>query len=579
MSPLDPIVSLCVAVAEAPGSYAFLLGSGVSSDAGVPTGGEVYWQSVGELYRVENSTETTPQQDELAAWLADNDRAGLGYSEILELVAPDPATRRDYLAKHFEGVTPGPTHEHLALLAERGLIRVFITTNFDRLLEHALGARGIEPVIVTCAADLAIAPAREHSTVYILKPHGDYLQETIRNTPSELATLETEIERELQEIADRYGIVVLGYSGSDEGVATALRGRRSRYGLYWTARGGLSDGAQAIVEATGGRVITRDGASDFLADLEQRIAVLEAHPSGITPAVVHDEVLALVRVGDRVGLGELLRRERTNYASALDEELRARHPDRPDAAGAIECQQTLLPAIERRAASLLPLARYEADVFRHEVESLARPIEQQTLRQGFYAWIEIPGWCAWWVSMTVGAALVSERHWGPAADLLRVTVTHDGYVRPLLDGRVPSGEIAQLIMEDRGHPNYFSPSWELLKDTLPKLDWLKERYPDLFSGDGEPLGSLARFDFLLTLARGLEGAESFAHWTMAPEPAGDFARALYLDERLRRRVTEALGVSLEELDGKTAEELYPTQGYGQFPRFGALHVLKTGSSV
>jgi hypothetical protein len=37
--PLDPIVSLTIAVAESPGSYAFLLGSGVSRDAGVPTRG------------------------------------------------------------------------------------------------------------------------------------------------------------------------------------------------------------------------------------------------------------------------------------------------------------------------------------------------------------------------------------------------------------------------------------------------------------------------------------------------------------------------------------------------------------
>jgi len=40
--PLDPIVSLTIAVAESPGSYAFLLGSGVSRDAGVPTGAEVF---------------------------------------------------------------------------------------------------------------------------------------------------------------------------------------------------------------------------------------------------------------------------------------------------------------------------------------------------------------------------------------------------------------------------------------------------------------------------------------------------------------------------------------------------------
>lgn len=64
-TPLDPIVSLAVAMAEAPGSYAFFLGSGVSRDAGVPTGGEVYWQAVAELYRLEESSGETSSDEDL----------------------------------------------------------------------------------------------------------------------------------------------------------------------------------------------------------------------------------------------------------------------------------------------------------------------------------------------------------------------------------------------------------------------------------------------------------------------------------------------------------------------------------
>jgi hypothetical protein len=52
---LDPIVSLSVAIAESPRSYAFLLGSGVSRDAGVLTGTDVFWRTVGALYRLETN--------------------------------------------------------------------------------------------------------------------------------------------------------------------------------------------------------------------------------------------------------------------------------------------------------------------------------------------------------------------------------------------------------------------------------------------------------------------------------------------------------------------------------------------
>ncbi len=36
----------------------------------------------------------------------------------------------------------------------------------------------------------------------------------------------------MQEIFDRYGLVVLGYSGSDEALMRLLRNRNSRYGIY-----------------------------------------------------------------------------------------------------------------------------------------------------------------------------------------------------------------------------------------------------------------------------------------------------------------------------------------------------------
>jgi len=95
---LDPIVSLSVAIAEAPGSHAFLLGSGISREAGVPSGEEVLWQAVGELYRLENSTANTPGRDGLDEWLKESGRERFTYSQILQLIVPDPATRRDYLA-------------------------------------------------------------------------------------------------------------------------------------------------------------------------------------------------------------------------------------------------------------------------------------------------------------------------------------------------------------------------------------------------------------------------------------------------------------------------------------------------
>jgi hypothetical protein len=124
--PLDPIVSLTVAIAEAPGSFAFFLGSGVSRDAGVPTGDEVWWRTVGELWRLDHVAAETPSRDDLQQWLKATGRVEAGYSDVLEELMPEPASRRDYLSKLFATATPGPTHEALADLAVRGIVRVFV---------------------------------------------------------------------------------------------------------------------------------------------------------------------------------------------------------------------------------------------------------------------------------------------------------------------------------------------------------------------------------------------------------------------------------------------------------------------
>lgn len=171
---LDPIVSLSVALAEAPGACAFLLGSGASGDAGVPTGREVMQDGFRKLYLLETSASLPIEDEELDRWLEQTGRSGISYSALLELIAPDRAVRREYLAKFFEGKEPGPTHQQLADLAADGLVRVFVTTNFDRLLEHALQARGIDPVVIASDSDLESAMPREHASCVVLKPHGDF---------------------------------------------------------------------------------------------------------------------------------------------------------------------------------------------------------------------------------------------------------------------------------------------------------------------------------------------------------------------------------------------------------------------
>lgn len=579
MSSLDPIVSLSVAIAEAPGSYAFFLGSGVSRDAGVPTGSQVFWQGVGELYRLEKETQETPEQEQLGEWLSETDREGMTYSDLLELITPDPATRRDYLAKHFEGREPAASHQRLADLVEQGLVRVFVTTNFDRLLEHALQARGIEPVVITSAAELRSAPRREHTDCYVLKPHGDYLQETIRNTPTELQKLEPGVAKEMSEVFERYGIVVLGYSGSDEAIAQSMSKRRSRYGLYWVARGDLVEGAQRILEKTGGRVIERPGAAEFVADLQRRLEVFRTHPSGHTPIEVHDEVLTLVREGDQVGLGEVMRRERRVFAEGLAEVIEEHRGERPEESNLLAAHDAILPLLERRLGSLLPLIAYSPESFEREVRPLADLLESRVPADGFTAWPELANWAVWWLGYSCGAFALAEESWPALTALFQATfTTYNEKKRLLVEpvGESVGQELGGHVMARFSETKWKVARWQHLLWSLGQAAVIKERWPELLHGKELARDALCDFDFVLTVRHGTDGDRSLAHWSMYDGGGVKVARRLRRDARFKAAVAEAIGVKPEEFLQAAARALANPYFPGHFSNSEASRALLEG---
>jgi hypothetical protein len=579
---LDPIVSLSVALAEAPGTCAFFLGSGVSRDAGVPTGWEVMRRGLHRLQQLETSSADQIDDDALDAWLKETGREHIGYSEMLELIAPDPAVRREYLASMFEGTKPGPTHEALADLAARGMARVFVTTNFDRLLEHALQARGIEPVVIASDADLDASMPREHATCVVLKPHGDYLRQTIRNTHEELADLDSAITRELGEVFDRYGVVVLGYSGSDEGIGRALRGRRARYGLWWVARGELGQPAGELVEATGGRVITRETAAEFMVDLRARLAVFEAHPSGQTPETVHDETLALMRAGDTIGIDEHLRREGHAYETAIAELVGASLARQPaDQEQVREVWHALLPIMERRVASFLPLAIHDGERFAAEVGRLARGLERRPVTGGFPAWTAMPRFAATWLGYVVGALLVRLERFENLGPVLRQTwVDRYGTAEPVVWFPGETQDVFGRAMAEDG-ARWLSFGWEHLTGSLDSAQWLRERYPELY-GENEPRRSMAQFDLLLCMNLGLLQAQRLvAYYSLGSGAAEELAFRLHADTRLRERMAAVMGVSLADFDAKVPDALRSAHGFeGGFSNQGrAAAILEQGAAA
>src|SRR5690606_11733884 len=118
--------------------------------------------------------------DEPAAWYEKRFGEPVGFSSLLANLAPNGSDRQALLARYIEPREgenhrrPTDAHRALAELASAGFVRVFLTTNFDRLLEQALVDAGIQPLVVSTPAAARGAPALQHAGVVVFKLHGDY---------------------------------------------------------------------------------------------------------------------------------------------------------------------------------------------------------------------------------------------------------------------------------------------------------------------------------------------------------------------------------------------------------------------
>jgi hypothetical protein len=98
----DRVTPLAVTMQGAKGSFALLLGSGISRSAGIPTGWDVVLNLIERVARVEGH-EPTPDPE---MWFKTKYGSEPNYSKLLQQLAPTQAARQLLLRSFFE-----PTEE------------------------------------------------------------------------------------------------------------------------------------------------------------------------------------------------------------------------------------------------------------------------------------------------------------------------------------------------------------------------------------------------------------------------------------------------------------------------------------
>jgi len=316
------LLSLAFSLTSTPGSYAIVLGAGISIGSGVPSAWGVLQDLLSQLGTVKGASFTT--DDERIAWYRKEYGQDPTYEGVLEHLAPLPHDRQAILRGYFEATPeekeqgkkqPTPAHQAIARLVAAGAVNVIITLNFDNLMEAALREQSITPVVIRGQNDLTGLPPLHTAKAVVVHLHGDYLApEEMRNTESELARYTPDAATFLDRIMQDYGLLLVGWSAKyDPQLRAAIRRNFRRiYVPYWVEPGTFTDKASELAKRIGA-VKVEASADQALGELHNAYAALRdraatRHP--LTQAtVVSTAKLELSGRYTAIPLHDLLKRE------------------------------------------------------------------------------------------------------------------------------------------------------------------------------------------------------------------------------------------------------------------------------
>lgn len=289
-------ISLAFSLRSAPGSFALLLGAGVSISAGVPSAWEVQKLLISQLALTQNETPNDPFE-----WFSRRYDSEPTYPGLLEALTKSPIERQTLLRPFFEPTAedrevgrkvPTLAHRSIARLARSGAIHIVLTLNFDTLLEQALREEGVEPTVVSSAADVSgMNPLHTHKCL-VAHLNGDYLHpaDAMINTGAELQSYPSELTHLLEQVFSTYGLVVAGWSATwDQGLRDILaRTPNKFFPTYWINPSAPTGEAKKLL-TNRGAVVVDDEADRFfgrLADAYESITQSRAvYPLTVAIAV------------------------------------------------------------------------------------------------------------------------------------------------------------------------------------------------------------------------------------------------------------------------------------------------------
>lgn len=251
------------------GGMAMLLGAGASVSSGLLSGGQMVWDFKRKIYCIENKLSATTFSDmskevvqkEVQMYLdASGEHPKLNsqeeYSHYFEYLYKNKRDRELYIQDEVKNAMPALGYLCLGALIVEKRINFLSTTNFDDLIKagvYTINA-GYSIKTISSAMESSVGFNLNDGFPTVLKLHGDYLVDHLKNTSEELQTLENSINLKFQEGLYQRGLIVVGYAGNDNSVMTVLEKivnqNGAPYGIIWCKPKNtvLSDRANRFME-------------------------------------------------------------------------------------------------------------------------------------------------------------------------------------------------------------------------------------------------------------------------------------------------------------------------------------------
>ncbi|WP_223518325.1 MULTISPECIES: SIR2 family protein [unclassified Pseudomonas] len=230
---------------SSPANYSIFLGAGASVTSGIRTATQLIDEWAKELYERFCNGQTTESAEEAKQYFENKHSSWYNpdnpYSSLFEKKFDLPTQRRRFVEQEVDGRFPSIGYAYLASLVDKNYFNTIFTTNFDDLINEAFYLfSNTRPIV--CAHDSSIHSISITSKrPKIVKLHGDYLFDDIKSTLRETESLEQNTKDKFVEFCKEYGLIVVGYSGSDRSIMDVLEflARQENYlknGVYWCLR-------------------------------------------------------------------------------------------------------------------------------------------------------------------------------------------------------------------------------------------------------------------------------------------------------------------------------------------------------